>query len=155
MSQYGYPNQTQFEKNDGSICLLSSSGHTAAKGFCPARRYIVYKETSAIIYHHGEHTCTAVKPRELVADKVKGYFKENPKVTPSQLATMKIANAIKSGEDWEKIKEDAKPLLDKKWVSNLKQSAKSENGTHNQDSMESVIEFINQNNKHDKFYVYN
>ncbi len=73
----------------------------------------MYKETSAIIYHHGEHTCTAVKPRELVADKVKGYFKENPKVTPSQLATMKIANAIKSGEDWQKIKEDAKPLLDK------------------------------------------
>ena len=152
-SQSGYPNQTQFEKNDGSICCRAC-GHVAAKTCCPARRYIVCKETSATIYHQGEHTCTAVKPRELVADKVKGYFKENPKVTPSQLSTMKIANAIKSGEDWEKIEEDAKPLLDKKWVSNLKQSAKSENGNHNQDSMESVIEFKKQCDKHDTFYVY-
>ena len=106
-SQFGHPNQTQFEKLKGVVCCRAC-GKEPQKSLCFARRYIVYKETTATVYHQGKHTCAPVKPLEASAGKIKEYFKDNPKITPSKLSTIKIANGIKKGEDWHKIAEDAK-----------------------------------------------
>ncbi len=106
-----------------------------------------------LVCHSGEHSCEAIQPSELDTTEVKKTFKENPKMTPSQFSTLKIASLIRGKVDWDMPDKDAANLLDRKLISNLKPAASKESESNKNDFL-NVKDFKAHCDKRDVYYVY-
>ena len=151
LKEFGYPNKTQFE--DGKkTTKCRACGAVAKKLKCPAKRFLIFHGTEATVYHEGNHNCVAVMPRSN-ASEIEKEFKKNISLTPGELTNLRIAGAIRSGDDWDNVKGMTKQVLDRKWLSNIKQKAKKEIHPHGE-NLEAVSKFKLHCDKKDPFYVY-
>ena len=63
--------------------------------YCDGQKYAVFLEDSAVVCHKGKHTCTAIEPLQIDKEQIKNSVRQNPKLTATQLSTVKIAGAIR------------------------------------------------------------
>ena len=59
------------------------------------------------VCHKGKHTCTVIEQLQINKEEIKNSFRQNPKLTASQLSTLKIAGAIREGKDWDQLDKEA------------------------------------------------
>ena len=93
---------------------------------CTARRYIKEGIKSVRVFHLSTHTCPVLSKPEKPKEKVKGMFKKNPKLTPSEIQSSLVMSALRKEEDWETMESTATKIMDRKWTLNQKQNAKKE-----------------------------
>ena len=150
--QFGHPNTTQFEmRKDKKYCAICEM--QAQYQYCDGQKYAVFLENSAVVCHKGKHTCTAIEPLQIDKEEIKNSFRQNPKLTASQLSTLKIAGAIREGKDWDQLDKEAVNYLNRKMIANLKQSATAEL-YNDKDDFIGLRDFKKHCDKRDKFYVY-
>lgn len=91
---------------------------------CPARRYLKIGKKNINVFHCGEHTCPIQEKASKPTERVEDILRKNPEMKPSQVQSAFVLSALRSGEDWNKVVNEASQILDKKWIENRKQDLK-------------------------------
>lgn len=91
---------------------------------CPARRYLKIGKKNIKVFHCGEHTCPIQEKASKPTERVEDILRKNPERKPSQVQSAFVLSALRSGEDWNKVVNEASQILDKKWIENRKQDLK-------------------------------
>ena len=93
---------------------------------CSARKYVAFNGDIADVYHHGQHVCEAREVIEKPFGSVKEALKVNPDTKPLMLQRNIMDAAIRNEDDWDKVAEKARQLVDRKWIANELQKARKQ-----------------------------
>lgn len=151
MVEYGVTNTTQFENTRTNPC--KACGHTGQHIPCGARRYISYGSNSVNVFHCGKHTCQASVKTTGNIGKIKELIKNNPKIKPAEVQSSIVLSAFRDNLDWETVEKEARSVLNKKKIGNMKEKIKKEVQPYGH-NFEAVVNFKEYCDKKDKFYVY-
>ena len=120
---------------------------------CSARKYVAFNGDIADVYHHGQHVCEAREVVEKPFGSIKEVLKVNPDTKPLMLQRNIMDAAIRNEDDWDKVAEKAKQLVDRKWIANELQKARKQEAPEGH-TFEGVFEFKAHTDKRDPFYIY-
>ena len=74
---------------------------------CPARRYLKIGKKNIKVFHCGEHTCPIQEKASKPTERVEDILRKNPEMKPSQVQSAFVLSALRSGEDWNKVVNEA------------------------------------------------
>ena len=148
--EYGVVNKTQFNKKNKLCHVCGNPGKHVP---CFARRYIVSKRESVLVYHCGKHTCPSKPVIPRPHEEIRRTVCENPSYTPSQIQSNIILSKMRQGSNWDSIEKAAVQTLDRKWISNEKQKMKMKNEPYGH-NFEAVAHFKQYADARDPYYVY-
>ena len=151
MLEYGVTNTTQFDHAHGYKC--KACGVAGKYVACDAQRYVSYGSKSVKIFHCGNHICQVSMKTSGNMTKVKELIKNNPKIKPAEVQSSIILSAFQENLEWATVEKEARGILNKKKISNIKETMKDtvQPCGHN---FEAVVNFKEYCDKKDRFYIY-
>ena len=151
--QFGVTNTRQFKNgsnNDQACSVCGDAGEFVA---CTARRYVNYGKRGVQVFHCGNHTCPVTSRREKPTERVKEMIKKHPRLKPAEIQSAFVLSSLRTEEDWEKVEKEAAQLLDRKWISNQKQSVRQEIHPSGE-NFEAVVTFKQYCDKKDSLLIF-
>lgn len=91
--------------------------------------------------------------RKRQSQRVEDILRKNPEMKPSQVQSAFVLSALRSGEDWNKVVNEASQILDKKWIENRKQDLKKTTNPAGE-NFEAVATFKEYCDKEDQLLVF-
>jgi hypothetical protein len=85
--------------------------------------------------------------------KVKELIRNNPKIKPTEVQSSIILSAFRENLEWDTVAKEARSILNKKNISNIKETMKNEVQPYGH-NFEAVVNFKEYCDKKDKFYIY-
>ena len=150
--QYGVINRTQVKKQ-GDMASCRVCGEEMVYVACPAWRYLKIGKKNITVFHCGEHTCPIQEKASKPTERVEDILRKNPERKPSQVQSAFVLSALRSGEDWNKVVNEASQMLDKKWIENRKQDLKKTANPAGE-NFEAVATFKEYCDKEDQLLVF-
>ena len=146
-------NTRQFKNgsnNDQACSVCGDAGEFVA---CTARRYVKYGKRGVQVFHCGNQTCPVTSRREKPTERVKEMIKKHPRLKPAEIQSAFVLSSLRTEEDWEKVEKEAAQLLDRKWISNQKQSVRQEIHPSGE-NFEAVVTFKQYCDKKDSLLIF-
>lgn len=151
MVEYGVTNTMQFDNSRANKC--KACGNAGKYVACNARRYVSYGSNSTKIFHCGNHTCQVLMKTSGNMAKVKELIRNNPKIKPMEVQSSIILSAFRENLEWDTVAKEARSILNKKNISNIKETMKIEVQPYGH-NFEAVVNFKEYCDKKDTFYIY-
>lgn len=105
------------------------------------------------MFHCGNHTCPVTSRPEKPTECVREMIKKHPCLKPAEIQSAFVLSSLRTEEDWEKVEKEAAQLLDRKWISNRKQTVRQEIHPSGE-NFEAVVTFKQYCDKKDSLLIF-